>query len=111
MSGVFAVFLSDSINRVIITGMILPGIVLASHVDRIDTVRRTHVPTQLWVRSRSVRFATSAVIGTATYGAGIRLIVAYVWPAVSGRTQINTVVTHGCENFEEKKEKMTSREN
>ena len=51
----------------------------------------------------SIRFATSAVIGTATYGAGIRLIIAYMWPAVSGRTQINTAVTHGCENFEEKK--------
>ena len=87
----------------IISGMILPRIALAGNVVGNDTVRRTHVPTQLLVRSRSVRFVTSAVIGTATYGAGIRLIVAYVWPAVSGRTQINTAVTHGCENFEEKK--------
>ena len=30
---------------------------------------------------------------------------------MSGGTQISTVITHGCKNFEEKKEKVTSREN
>ena len=86
MSGVFAVFLRDSIKRVIITGIILPRIALAGVVGGIDTVRRTHAPTQLWVRSHSIRFATSAIIGTVTYVAGMRLIVGYAWPVVSGRT-------------------------
>ena len=65
----------------------------------------------LWVRSRSVRFGSSAIVGTATYSTGACLIEAYVLLSVSGGTQINAVITHGCQNLEEKKNQMASRKN
>jgi hypothetical protein len=45
--GEFVVFLRDNIKRLIISGMILPGVVLASGVGGFDAARNTHTPTQL----------------------------------------------------------------
>ena len=49
VSGVFAVFLRDSISRVIISGMTLPRVALADDVGGFDATRRTHIPTALRV--------------------------------------------------------------
>ena len=95
----------------IISGIILPGVALASDACGLDTTRKTHIWTPLWVRSRSVSFGSSAIAGTATYSTGSCLIEACVWPAVSGGTQIDRVITHGCKNLEEKKKNVASTEN
>ena len=59
--GALAVFFKDSIKRAIISGMMLPGITLAGDGGRLGTTRKAHIATQLWVRSRSVRFASPAI--------------------------------------------------
>ena len=78
MSGDFAAFLRESIKRVTISGMILPGEALADNADGLDTIRKTHIATPLWVRSHSVRFGSSVIVGAATYPAGRCLIETYV---------------------------------
>ena len=45
--GLFAVFLRDNIKRVIISGMILPGVTLAGDVDGLDMAYKTHIATTL----------------------------------------------------------------
>ena len=108
--GLFAVFLRDNINRVIISGMILPGVALAGNVGRLDTTCGTHIDTTL-LESSSVRFASAAIFEMATYASGRGLNEACVWHVVSGGTQINTVITHGCKNVEEKRNKVSGGEN
>ena len=109
-SGAFAVFLRDSIKREIISGMTLSEVALAEDADGLDTTRKTHINTPLRVRSRCVRFASSAIDRTVTYSTGACLIEAYVWLVVSGGTQIDKVITHGCKNLEEKEKKVASGE-
>ena len=76
--GVFAVFLRDNIKRLTISGMILFMAALVNGVSGLEAIYKTHTDTPLWIRSRSVRLASVAIFGTATYSAGIRLIGAYV---------------------------------
>ena len=54
--GVFAVFLRDNIKRLIISGMMLPVVVLANDFGTLDMEYETHTATPLWVRPRFVRF-------------------------------------------------------
>ena len=110
-SGACPAFLRDSIKRVIISGVILPGVALAGDAGRLDTTLKTHNNTPLWVRSRSVRFGPSMIAGTATYSTGSCLIETYAWLVVSGVTHIDRVITHGRKNLEEKKENVASSEN
>ena len=51
------------------------------------------------------------MVGMVTYSPGRYLIQTDVRLAVSGRTQINTVITHRCKYLEEKKKKVPSRDN
>ena len=82
-------------------------VTLDGKVGGLDTTRRTHIAT-LWVRSGSVRFNSFVMFGTATYSPGRFLIQSYVRLVVNCGTQIHTVITHGCKNLEEKKEKVAS---
>ena len=48
----------------------------------------------------------------ATYSPGRRLIDSYPYLVVRGvGTRIDRTITHGCEDFEEKKKSVTGREN
>ena len=91
--GVFAVFLSDSISRVIISGMTLPGITLINDVGGFDAICTTHTAIQLWVRFRSVRFTFIVISGTVTYTPGRSLIGTYVWLVVSSETKLAGLLT------------------
>ena len=57
----------DSIKRVIIIGMMLPGVALINDEGKLDAICETHTSIQLWVRFRSVRFTLIAIFGTVTY--------------------------------------------
>ena len=70
----------------IISGIILFGGVLTGDVGGSDMTHETHITTPLSVRLRLVRFTSSAVVGTATYSPGVRLIQTYVGLVVSGGT-------------------------
>ena len=83
---------------------------LADDVGGPDTTRRTHIAT-LWVGSRSVSFGSFLIVGTTTYSPGRYLIQTCARLAMNGGTQINTVITHGCKDLEEEKEKVASRQN
>ena len=71
--GLFAVFLRDNINRLTISGIMLPVVALVDDTGRLDGIRETHTNTMLRARSRSVRFIFVVIFGTATYPPGTDL--------------------------------------
>ena len=100
----------DSINRLIISGMILSGVVPINNMCGLDAMCKTHTIIPLWVKSCSIRFTSTAIFGTATYSPGRGLIGTYVWLVVRGGTHIDRI-THRCKKFAKNQKKVASKEN
>ena len=90
--------------------MMLPVAALDNDAGGLDTARKTHIATRLWVRSRSVRFSASATFRMTTYSPGRRLIGTYARFVMNGRMQIEEI-THRCKNFAKNRKNVASREN
>ena len=101
MLGVVAAFLRDSIRRVTISGMTLPGVALADDVGGLNTVYKTHIDITLCkVTLHQIHLHCNIWDGNLlprkTSERNLRYLV------VSGGTRIDRGTTYRWENFEEK---------
>ena len=99
--GVFAAFLRDSIRRVAISGMTLPGVGLVDDVGGLNVVHKTHTDITLCkVTFDQIHLHYNIWDVNLRRRKTPNLSLHYL--VVSAGTRVDGVITHRCENSDEK---------